>query len=330
MRKSVNLSVIIVLTCIACDKVLMPTQVITPQFVFDEMWRELDENYIYFDVKAVDWDSIYNVYAPRVDANMTDSDLFSLCVEMLEELRDGHNSLYSPTTGDIKFPFRNGYSIFFDLELIKSKYLNNNFNEVGNYTFGILENEIAYVHFKDFEKVRDFTEVMDFIEENNAQSLIFDIRNNGGGVGQDAEDIVSYFINSPQTVGFIVEKIGPQHNDLSQNLSITAEPADIFFDKPVHFLINRASFSASSYLVAMMKDLPQVKTVGQITGGGGGGNNSFYLPNGWVLTMSVNKLLDVNLEEIEEGIEPDIAIVNDSLSLVNLTDLMLEKAIEEF
>jgi C-terminal processing protease CtpA/Prc len=80
----------------------------------------------------------------------------------------------------------------------------------------------------------------------------------------------------------------------------------------------------------MIKDLPQVKTIGQITGGGGGGNSSFYLPNGWVVTMSVNKFLDANAQEVEEGILPEIEIINDSLDLVNLTDKMLERAIEEF
>ena len=319
-----------VFCCMNCEKAFISSAAITPQFVFDEMWRELDENYIYFDVKSVDWDSIYNVYAPRVQADISDEDLFNVCVEMLEELRDGHNSLFSPATDDVKYPFKEGFPIFFDLEIIKSEYLNDDFKEIGNYTFGMLQNDIAYVYFRDFEKVRDITEVMSFVNDNDAKALIFDIRNNGGGVGQDAEDIISYFINSPQTVGFIVEKTGPNRDDISENLSITAEPTDFFFEKPVHFLMNRGSYSASTYLAAMIKDLPQVKTIGQITGGGGGGNNSFYLPNGWVLTMSVNKLLDTNLEEVEEGIEPDIEIINDSLSLVNRTDLMLEKAIEEF
>ena len=194
----------------------------------------------------------------------------------------------------------------------------------------MLENDIAYVHFKDFQKARDIAEVMSFVNENTAQGLIFDIRNNGGGLGQDAADIISYFIDSPQTVGFIVEKTGPAHDDFSEKLSITAEPTDIFFDKPVRFLMNRGTYSASTYLAAMIKDLPQVKTIGQITGGGGGGNSSFYLPNGWVVTMSINKFLDANAQEVEEGILPEIEIINDSLDLVNLTDRMLERAIEEF
>ncbi len=320
----------ITLCFLGCEKAFISSPDVTPQLVFDEMWRELDENYSYFELKSVNWDSVYNVYAPQIESDMSDEALFNVCLAMLEELRDGHNSLFSPNTGDIRFPYEAGYPIFFDLEIIKSEYLANEFNEVGNYTYAMLENDIAYVHFKDFQKARDIAEVMSFVNENAAQGLIFDIRNNGGGLGQDAADIISYFIDSPQTVGFIVEKTGPAHDDFSEKLSITAEPTDIFFDKPVRFLMNRGAYSASTYLAAMIKDLPQVKTIGQITGGGGGGNSSFYLPNGWVVTMSVNKFLDANAQEVEEGILPEIEIINDSLDLVNLTDRMLERAIEEF
>lgn len=321
---------IITLCFFSCEKAFISSKSITPQSVFDEMWRHIDENYSYFELKSVDWDSIHTVYAPKIQDEMSDDALYGVCLEMVEELRDGHSSLFAAGKGVVSFDYRKGYPVFFDLELIKSEYLGNDFNEVGNFTYGMLEENIAYVHFKDFKKVSDFAEVMSFVEEKNADALVFDVRNNSGGSGQDAGDIISYFINAPQTIGFIVEKIGPGHNDFSEKLSIIAEPADIFFDKPVHFLMNRGSFSASTYLAAMVKELPQVKTIGQITGGGGAGKSSLYLPNTWVVTVSGNKFLDLSSMEIEEGISPEVEIINDSLDLVNLTDKMLEKAIEEF
>ena len=136
-------------------------------------------------------------------------------------------------------------------------------------------------------------------------------RNNGGGSGQ--EDIVSYFIKEQTTAGYIIEKTGSGQQDVSPQLSFVVQPADFSFDKPVVLLTNRGSFSATSYLAAMMKPLPNVTLVGQITGGGGGGGASFLLQNDWVLTVSVSTFLDVNFEDIESGVVPDIDINNDCL-----------------
>ncbi|MEM0993688.1 MAG: hypothetical protein AAF847_09190 [Bacteroidota bacterium] len=70
---------------------------------------------------------------------------------------------------------------------------------------------------------------------------------------------------------------------------------------------------------------------GQITGGGGGGNQTQELSNGWLLTISSSKLLDVNLDEsLEEGTVSDIVVKNDSLTLVGGVDEMLERVIDVF
>ena len=110
----------ITLCFLGCEKAFISSPDVTPQLVFDEMWREIDENYSYFELKSVNWDSVYNVYAPQIESDMSDEALFNVCLAMLEELRDGHNSLFSPNTGDIRFPYEAGYPIFFDLEIIKS------------------------------------------------------------------------------------------------------------------------------------------------------------------------------------------------------------------
>lgn len=308
----------------ACEKALIPELENTPQSVFDEMWQYVDKNYIYFDLKQVDWEDQYDRYAPLITADMSEDALFEVCDNMLQELKDGHNLLANKNRTSA-FDVKEGFDINFDLDLIKEQYLHNEFTETGFFTYGILDNNIGYVHYADFKGARRIAEVVAFMNQQGVDKLIFDVRNNGGGSGQ--RDIVSYFIEEPITSGYIIEKTGSGQQDVSPQLSFVVQPADFSFDKPVVLLTNRGSFSATSYLAAMMKPLPNVTLVGQITGGGGGGGASFLLQNDWVLTVSVSTFLDANFEDIESGVMPDIDINNDKAVLESGVDEMLERAI---
>lgn len=58
-------------------------------------------------------------------------------------------------------------------------------------------------------------------------------------------------------------------------------PAQSFFhfDKPVIVLCNAGSFSATDVFLSAFADLPQVRLVGQSSGGGSGATRRFHLPN---------------------------------------------------
>jgi len=79
----------------------------------------------------------------------------------------------------------------------------------------------------------------------------------------------------------------------------------------------------------MMKYLPNVTLVGQITGGGGGGNAAYQLPNGWTVKVSVSTFLDVESNDIEPGVTPHIALNNTVAELDLGRDAILERGIEE-
>ena len=62
---------------------------------FDIMWNTMNEKYVYFEYKGIDWDSIRTVYRPQVNPQITDQALFDLMENMLNTLRDGHVNLRS-------------------------------------------------------------------------------------------------------------------------------------------------------------------------------------------------------------------------------------------
>ena len=45
---------------------------------FNELWKQADENYAFFDYKNVDWNSVYNIYSSQVSDGMSEEDLFDV------------------------------------------------------------------------------------------------------------------------------------------------------------------------------------------------------------------------------------------------------------
>ena len=80
----------------SCERAFMDAdEPSTPVNVFDYLWNKVDQQYAFFDVKGVDWDSVYKVYRPMVTEDMDKEDLFDVCAAMLNTLQDGHTNLIS-------------------------------------------------------------------------------------------------------------------------------------------------------------------------------------------------------------------------------------------
>ena len=81
----------------SCERAFMEAdEPANPVNVFDYLWNKVDQQYAFFDVKGVDWDSVYEVYRPKVsDGDMHIDSLFQVCAAMLNTLQDGHTNLIS-------------------------------------------------------------------------------------------------------------------------------------------------------------------------------------------------------------------------------------------
>jgi hypothetical protein len=67
-----------------------------PMGNFDALWSEFDRYYALFDVRLVNWDSLYAVYRPTVHKGLDDRELFLAMKGLLAPLRDRHVSLSIP------------------------------------------------------------------------------------------------------------------------------------------------------------------------------------------------------------------------------------------
>ena len=81
------------MTTTACHEVESYDNTATDNF--ESLWQLFDRHYCFFDEKGVDWNDIHDRYAPMAEQCRTQQQLFMVCSEMLDELKDGHVNLGS-------------------------------------------------------------------------------------------------------------------------------------------------------------------------------------------------------------------------------------------
>jgi len=68
--------------------------------IFDELWRTVNDYYLYPDFNGLDWDSIYSEYLQKIEAGLTDEAFYQALSEMIERLGDNHSTFLSPKQAD--------------------------------------------------------------------------------------------------------------------------------------------------------------------------------------------------------------------------------------
>lgn len=275
---------------------------------FDALWDIVDTHYCFFEEKGIDWDDIGRKYRAKITEKTTEIDLFFICADMLDELRDGHVNLSSRFNTSYYRKWWTDYPQDFDLRTLQEFYLKFDWLQTSGITYKQLPGEIAYMRYPAFTYTISETSldyVLAILHKN--RGLIIDIRDNGGGALTNIKTLVGRLIDEKFTGGYIRHKTGPGHSDFSDPYPVEYEPADPYrvkWDGPVVLLTNRSCFSAANDFASVMKELPDVTIVGARTGGGGGLPFSSELPVGWSVRFSACPLLDARGNCIEEGIDP--------------------------
>lgn len=303
----------------------------TPQGNFEALWRIIDERYCFFDYKqhetGLDWQQVYNTYKPRIDKNMSSQQLFEVLADMLSQLRDGHVNLTTSHDMARYWSWYENYPTNYSDSLIR-RYLGTDYRIAAGLDYRILDDNIGYIRYASFTDPvgeGNLDEVL--LHMALCQGIIIDIRNNGGGDLTNAEMLASRFVNEKTLVGYIQHKTGPDHNDFSDMQPFYIEPASgIRWHRPVCILTNRHVFSAANAFAVYMKTLPQVKLVGDHTGGGAGMPFSATLPNGWVVRFSAVPSYDAQRQSTEFGIDPHVFVSLTDTDFQQGIDPIIEKA----
>ena len=283
----------------------------TPTGNFEALWQIIDEHYCFFDYKqheyGLDWNAVYNKYKVRVSDHMTTEQLFEVLTDMLAELRDGHVNLGSSMDYGRYWAWHEAYPQNFS-DTLERRYLGTDYKIAAGMKYRVLDDNIGYIRYESF---------LQGVGEGNlddcltylalCRGLIIDIRNNGGGELTTAEKLAGRFVQEKTLVSYMQHKTGKGHNDFSSLEPRYLEPSsNIRWHKPVCVLTNRSVFSAANDFAVIMHTLPNVKLVGDHTGGGSGMPMTNSLPNGWSVRYSACPMYDAKKQQTEFGIDPDI------------------------
>ena len=192
----------------------------------------------------------------------------------------------------------------------------------------VLQNNIGYIEFSSFDEntAEDFKTKFEELQAQGITSLIIDLRNNGGGIVDEALQIAGYIADKDSVLLYEVDKDNKE--------TVEKNESNPIINMPVIILTNENTASSSEILAGTLKDLGKARTVGTTTYGKGVIQQILTLPDGSGLKITTEKYLTPNRTEINEvGIEPDEVVelpesVESVLNVDRSQDTQLQRAIE--
>ena len=280
--------------------------VASPQENFEALWKILDENYCFFEYKDIDWNEVHDRYKTQISDTMNQYVLFDVLGDMLNELKDGHTNLISTFNMSRYWDWYLDYPDNFDSD-IQENYLGRNYSIAGGLKYTTLsDGQIGYIYYGSFSSSAGESGLDHiFYQFKDCKGLIFDIRDNGGGMLSNADRIASRFLEEKILTGYI------QH---------------IRWLRPVVVLTNRHCYSAANDFVQKVRMMPYVTTMGDRTGGGSGFPFNSELPNGWGVRFSAAVISDAQGNITEFGVAPHVKVDMSDNDRQRGIDTMLETA----
>ena len=165
----------------------------------------------------------------------------------------------------------------------------------------LLHNQVLVLKVKVFQQ-DTANEIKRFIEEYSSQkvkAVLFDLRNNPGGLLSAAVETADLFLNQGTIVSTKSRSEG--------NQQFQALPGDEFSNIKLGILINGRSASAAEVFTAAMKEQNRAWVIGEKSYGKGVVQKLFPLPNSAAVQMTVSHYFTPNGNMIDgQGIRPNL------------------------
>lgn len=196
-------------------------------------------------------------------------------------------------------------------------------------TSRMLENDIAYIRITGFKENTSYQYNVELKKclEDGAKAIIFDLRNNGGGLVSACSECLDPLL--PEGDIAIAE-----FKDGSSEVICKSDSLEL--DLPMAVLVNENSASAAELFAAALRDFDKAVLVGKNTFGKGIMQNTYNLDNGGGLRLTVAKYRTVKSECYHGvGLAPDYeADIPEKYAQTSIEDIpenedtQLQKAIE--
>lgn len=151
--------------------------------------------------------------------------------------------------------------------------------------YGMRKGVVGYISLRQFTEgcAKEMRRAVMDLKAKGMKSLIFDLRNNGGGSEQEAVDIVNMFVRKGLTIVSNRGKLKRANRDYKT----AVEPIDTLM--PIVVLVNGGTASAGEITSGSLQDLDRAVILGSRTYGKGLVQMSVDLPYNGSLKLTTNK-----------------------------------------
>ncbi len=155
------------------------------------------------------------------------------------------------------------------------------------------------------------------LNNSNIRAYVLDLRNNSGGLLQEAVDVAAQFLQP----GVVVYE-RTHTNERSLDSDVTGMASDL----PLVVLVNQGTASAAELVAGAIQDRGRGQLIGQVTYGKGSVQQIFRLSDDSSLHITAAEWLTPSRHQLDGvGLEPDIVMIPD----VNGRDVELGEAIRQ-
>lgn len=150
----------------------------------------------------------------------------------------------------------------------------------------LLPGKVGYVRLSSFSETayEELRNAVDSLLQAGAQKLVLDLRDNGGGLLNQAVDVLSLFL-PPRSLAVYTQSRIEQFNEEFR----TFRPPLVPDTMPVAVLVNRSSASASEIVSGALQDYDRAVIIGDTTYGKGSVQRIFSLSDGYALKLTIAK-----------------------------------------
>lgn len=195
----------------------------------------------------------------------------------------------------------------------------------------ILQNNIGYIKVSSFDGdcAKEFKQTYNELNKSNKlKGLIIDLRNNGGGIVDEALDMADLILEKDKIELISINKKGEEEIKKSKSNPI--------INVPIVVLVNDNTASASEIFAAALKENGKATIVGEKTYGKGVIQELISLRDGSGIKVTIEEYFTPNRNKINKvGITPDkeVTLPDTVTSIYNIEktdDTQLQEAIKLF
>jgi len=191
------------------------------------------------------------------------------------------------------------------------------------------DKNLGYIRLKSFNENSDkqfLKSIKEFEKKSKIKGYVLDLRNNPGGLLNQAINITDFFLDDGEIVSTKGRKI-------SETRKFFARKGDQIKGKPIVVLINYGSASASEIFAGALKDHKRAIILGESSYGKGSVQSIIPLRNGGGMRLTISKYYLPSGKSISEvGVTPDILVKEEEENFIinSDTDNQLNYAIKLF